>query len=67
MKTLADLMAEYEAERLADIEREEARRATPQERARIAAKRAAEQASQTRNRRHSIRTQQRCELSIWGV
>ena len=29
-KTLADVMAEYDAERIAEIERDEARRATPE-------------------------------------
>ncbi len=41
-KTLADLMGDYDAERKAEIARDEARRATPEEQARIAAKKAEE-------------------------
>ena len=38
-QTLGDMMAAYDAERLAEIERDEARRNTPEERARLEAKR----------------------------
>lgn len=38
-QTLGDMMADYDAERLAEIERDEARRNTPEERARLEAKR----------------------------
>lgn len=41
-KSLNELMDEYDAERLADIARDEARRATPEAQARLAAKKAEE-------------------------
>jgi len=67
MTNLSDFLADFEAERLAEIARDEARRNSPAIKAALAAKRSAEALSQTRNRRHSIRTERSCPVSLWNI
>lgn len=61
-KTFAEMMEEYDAERIAEINRND----TPEARARTEAKRRAEADKLVRNRRHTIRTERLIPLYLWG-
>jgi hypothetical protein len=66
MQTMFEMMADYDAERIREIERQEARDARPERQAMLAAKKARELATQARNRRHAARSG-RADLSTWGI